>query len=200
MKSVVCFVAREPGWRCLQALFNDPTYKIGMIFSHRRKPTSEDPNRSERPGYQRFKEFAEAHSYPLFIKDTFREAADLSELDQLADIDFIVSCNWKFKIPKADLNRARLGTLNLHRGKLPEYRGLEPVRRTLEDGRDEVHLSAHVMEEEYDTGDLIEELTIPAGIRTGETIEQAVERLKIELYPLYPIAMLDGLNKLSQKQ
>lgn len=196
MHTVACFFAREPGWRCLQALHESREHQVVLLYTHRRKPSSEDPARGERPGYARYQAFAEEHGVPLYIKDTFKEAANLHELAAMEGVDFIVSCNWKFKIPVPILKMARLGTVNLHRGKLPEYRGLEPVRRALEDGRERVYLSAHVMEEEYDTGELIHEVSLDARLREGEGLHDAVARLKRELYPHYPRAMMAALQKL----
>lgn len=196
MYNVVCFLAREPGWRCLQALHSDPDFKIKLLYSHLRKPSSEDPLRSERKNYERFKRFALENKIPFYVKDTFKSAADLKELNDAGPIDFMVSCNWKFKIPLPDLQRAKLGTVNLHRGKLPEYRGLEPVKRALLDGWKHIYLSAHMMEAEYDTGHLLDQAVMSVTRRENESLDDTVERLKTELYPYYPQSMIKGLNKL----
>ncbi|MCZ7587137.1 MAG: formyltransferase family protein [Deltaproteobacteria bacterium] len=99
MRDVVAFVAREPGYRCLTALADDPMFRLRAVYTHRRKPTSEDPERGEREDFVRFRDFCAARDIPMFIKDTFKEAADFPELPGFEPIDYIVSCNWKFKIP-----------------------------------------------------------------------------------------------------
>jgi len=200
MENVLCFLAREPGWRCLQALDTATNYRIAGLYTHRRKPTSEDPQRGERTHYAAFEAFARQRNIPFFIKDTFAENRRFEEIETLGAYDFVVSCNWKFLIPPTVLERARLGSVNLHRGKLPEYRGLEPVRRALQDGWDKIYLTAHVMEAAYDTGRILHEETLPATVRSGESLTETVERLKRELYPLYPLALLRAMDVLRQER
>jgi len=196
MYQVICFVAREPGYRCLEALARSGRFRPRAVFSHRRKPASEDPERTEREDFRRFEDLCRERAVPMHVKDTFREAADLCELDQYEPFDFIVSCSWRFRIPLDALRKARLGTVNLHRGKLPDYRGAEPVKRALIDGRDRIVLSAHVMEEEYDTGRLLAEASIRAERRPGETIDRATDRLKAGLLPFYAQTMFEALDVL----
>ena len=196
MYNVVGFFAREPGWNCLQQLHEDERYRVVGLFTHQLKPRSEDPLRGERTNFARFSRYVEQNGVPMFIKDTLAQGVDLQEIFSLGAIDFIVSCNWKFLIPVKVLQQARRGAINLHRGKLPEYRGLEPIRRSLEDGLTDAYISAHLMDEEYDTGELVHEVKIPANLSENESLEQAVDRLKQELNPYYPVAMIKALDKL----
>ncbi|MBZ0270434.1 hypothetical protein K8I61_00240 [bacterium] len=200
MRDVIVFVAREPGFRVLADLAADPEIRIPIVYTHRRKPTSEDPRRGEREDYARFRDFCAGRGIPMAVKDTFREAAEFPELDGIGPFDYIVSCNWKFRIPPKILSRARIGTINLHRGKLPEYRGLEPVKRALLDARERIHLSAHEMEAEYDTGRVLCDLSIDAARAPGESLDAAVDRLKRELHPLYAKAMRAAMDVLEKEQ
>jgi len=180
----------------LTELTRDPNFQVKAVFSHQKKPSSEDRSRSIREDYQDFRNFCEERNIPFFIKDTFGAAAVLNEISALLPFDFLFSCNWKFKIPLNDLKMARIAAINLHRGKLPDYRGLEPILRALKDGQKRIFLSAHHMEKEYDTGALIAELSIPANHDLGRPIELEVERLKEELFPFYPKIMFTAFEKI----
>lgn len=64
------------------------------------------------------------------------------------------------------------GTINLHQGKLPEYRGMPPAFWELWNGEREVHVSVHRVEAGLDTGAVIrtgavpvEQYSTPAGVR-----------------------------------
>lgn len=64
------------------------------------------------------------------------------------------------------------GTINLHQGKLPEYRGMPPAFWELWNGEPEVHVSVHRVEAGLDTGAIIrtdkvrvERHATPAGVR-----------------------------------
>ncbi len=194
MYSVLCFVAREPGMMCLEQLSRESKFQIKAVYTHRKKPSAEDPLRHEREDYIKFLKFCKARALPCSVVDTTLQAERLADICNFEPFDFIVSCNWKFLIPERILSKAKIGTVNLHRGKIPEYRGLEPIKRALTDGQDKIFLSAHVMEREYDTGRILSEHAVDVNRIDVETIDQAVDRLKTEILPLYPLAMLDGLN------
>jgi peptidoglycan/xylan/chitin deacetylase (PgdA/CDA1 family) len=72
-----------------------------------------------------------------------------------------------FEVPK-------LGTINLHKGKLPEYRGMPPAFWELLANEKEVGVSIHFVEKGLDTGALIntgtvpiERFSSPAGLRVA---------------------------------
>lgn len=78
-------------------------------------------------------------------------------------ISFIRSCNPDLLvnpfcnriIPKEILDIPRLGTINFHYGKLPEYRGRFIVTHLILNGEKSTHVTAHFMDEGIDTGDII---------------------------------------------
>lgn len=70
------------------------------------------------------------------------------------------------KQPFIDL--APLGCLNLHGGKLPQYRGSSPLNWALINGESEFTLSIIRVDAGVDTGDVLAERTFPIGI--GDTI------------------------------
>ncbi len=55
----------------------------------------------------------------------------------------------------------RLGTLNLHKGKVPHYRGMPPAFWELHNGEREVGCTVHKVESKLDTGAILLEASVP---------------------------------------
>src|SRR4029450_566813 len=53
-----------------------------------------------------------------------------------------------------------LGTLNLHQGKLPEYRGMPPAFWELWNGADSVGCTVHLVDARLDTGAVVAETSV----------------------------------------
>jgi methionyl-tRNA formyltransferase len=194
--SVVGLLARPCGLVLFQWLTEQPRLAVRAVFTHSRLPSSEDPNRGLRPEFPEYWHLARRHDVPLFAVDR-RDEADFSLiLDGLPPYDVLVSLSWRYWVPPAVLGRARLADINLHRGRLPEYGGAEPVRRMLEAGLDRAVITAHIMTAEIDRGEILAEVEHPMAVLEGETPDQAAERVKRDLEPLYPAAALRALNRL----
>jgi Methionyl-tRNA formyltransferase len=58
---------------------------------------------------------------------------------------------------------ARHGALNLHAGKLPFYRGRNVINWALINGETEIGITAHLMDDGIDTGDIVLQRTLPIG-------------------------------------
>ena len=76
-------------------------------------------------------------------------------LKELAKLDFIFVCGFPYRLPMSVVNAPRVATLNFHAGPLPEYRGGSPLSWQIIHGRQEIELSIHKMEEEFDSGDVL---------------------------------------------
>ena len=85
----------------------------------------------------------------------------------------------------------RLGTINIHKGKLPSYRGMPPAFWEIWHGENEVGVTVHRVESGLDTGPILIERTVPiehhatpAALRSRldevgiEMMAQAVDRLR----------------------
>lgn len=55
----------------------------------------------------------------------------------------------------------RLGTLNLHKGRLPDYRGMPPAFWECLNGEDSVGCTVHRVDRGLDTGDIVLEASVP---------------------------------------
>ena len=67
----------------------------------------------------------------------------------------LVNC-YTYRLVPEILSIPPLGCINIHPGKLPEYRGKDPINATLDDGN-RLWVTLHYMDEGYDTGDIIAE-------------------------------------------
>lgn len=76
----------------------------------------------------------------------------------------------------------RHGTINLHKGKVPEYRGMPPAFWELKNGESEVGCTVHRIEAGLDTGAIIVERTVPRErYSTVGGMQRQLDRLGIEL-------------------
>lgn len=80
------------------------------------------------------------------------------------------------KLPREVFGRPPLGTVNVHPSLLPRYRGPQPTAAVLAEGADETGLTAHYLDDHYDTGDIIHQESIP--VWRGDTQATVIERLK----------------------
>ena len=85
-----------------------------------------------------------------------REA--LSEADVAVSLDNALISEATFTVP-------RLGTVNVHHGAVPGYRGGPPVFWELHDGLDSVGFTVHRIDAGIDTGPVLAEGAVPIGRR-----------------------------------
>jgi methionyl-tRNA formyltransferase len=67
--------------------------------------------------------------------------------------------------------------LNVHNGKLPDYRGMMPTFWALLDGRSEITVSVHEMAEQIDAGQLIAEFPVP--VETTDSAFEVARKAKV---------------------
>lgn len=197
---VLCLVARPCGVRLLDALLRHPMVKVVGVFTHSKKPSTEDPNRSERPEYALIRALLVGTEIPLHIVNSAQAAKALHGFAELGEFDFMLSLSWRFLVPARFLGRSRLADINLHRGQLPKYGGAEPVRRMLEDGIKHATITAHIMDEALDAGEILAEDHLDVVAGPGEPMPQVVERVKQALDPIYPHTALRAMNEVLQRR
>jgi len=195
---LVALVAREPGLAMLRGLPLDlGPIRLCAIYTHRLLPRSEDPRRGERPEYPRYVELARELRVPLHTVDAPTDAERLAGLEPYRPFDILLSLSWRYRVPTHVLGWPRLAPINLHRGKLPDYAGAEPVRRALSAAEKSITLTAHVMTEEIDAGPILVERTHAVGGVGGPTRAGDVERIKHELWPLYPQVAIGAIERVT---
>ncbi len=81
-------------------------------------------------------------------------------------------------LKRALFSLPRLGCLNLHKGKVPEYRGMPPGFWELYDGQKSAGITVHFVDDGLDTGDIVGESEV--AIQPTETPESLKSKLDQE--------------------
>ena len=98
--------------------------------------------------------FAEKHN----IAVVYAPQSRLSELtDQLAgfDLEFILVACWPYKIPAQVCKAAKKAAMNIHPSLLPAYRGADPIGDQIENREQQIGVSLHLINNQFDAGDVI---------------------------------------------
>lgn len=103
----------------------------------------------------------------------------LRHLAREAQPDLLWVTDYRYLLPQAVLSLAPLGAVNLHPSLLPRYRGRAPLNWAILNGERHLALTAHVVDEGPDCGDIIEQIRFE--LRADQDVGDALEIL----YPLY---------------
>ena len=113
------------------------------------------PPKKTHETYNFFKGFVEYKNIKLEdFKDDINEA-DFIEKIKNYNADIGVVCSYDLKLKKDFLKTTRLGYLNAHPSKLPQYRGAMPYFHIIKNGEKKSGVTIHFIDEDYDTGDIV---------------------------------------------
>lgn len=115
------------------------------------------------PGSKRdFSPLSHARRLTIPVR-TFTDANSAACLEQLRAVepDLIFGVNVYQKLKPALLRLPKIGVVNCHFGMLPNYRGMSPYMWALAHGETEMGVTAHFMDEAFDTGDIIIQELVP---------------------------------------
>lgn len=152
---VVMFGYQTWGHRTLQALL-DSEHDVVTVVTH---PKSE--HAYEKIWSDSVADLAEKHGIPVIT----RNRPDDELVDRLKEVapDIIVANNWRTWMPPEIYNLPVHGTLNIHDSLLPAYAGFSPLIWALVNGEPEVGVTAHLMDEELDAGDIVIQRSVAVG-------------------------------------
>ncbi|MET9108737.1 methionyl-tRNA formyltransferase [Streptomyces zhihengii] len=159
---VVMFGYQTWGHRTLQALL-DSEHDVVLVVTH---PRSE--HAYEKIWSDSVADLAEQHGVPVLIRNRPDDEELFARLKE-ADPDIIVANNWRTWIPPRIYGLPRHGTLNVHDSLLPKYAGFSPLIWALINGEQEVGVTAHMMDEELDAGDIVDQRAVPVGPKDTAT-------------------------------
>ncbi|WP_256301090.1 methionyl-tRNA formyltransferase [Haloarchaeobius salinus] len=179
--SVLFLGNKERGTLCLEALL-DSRHEIVAVVAPPADST-EDWYRSPVP-------VAEEHGIPV------HRPADVNDPEvvrTLADHepDLTVMAGYSQILGSEVLNVAPEGTLNLHGGKLPSYRGASTLNWMLINGEEEGGIAVLFADEGIDTGDIVAQERFD--IAEEDTIVDVVERTN-ELFPGMLVDAVDAID------
>jgi len=153
---VVMFGYQTWGHRTLQALLDSP-HEVTLVVTH---PPSDHPY--ERIWNDSVAELAAKHDIPVLLRQRPGDAELMARL-RAAEPDVIVATNWRTWIPPEIFTLPPRGTLNVHDSLLPAYAGFSPLIWALINGESEVGVTAHMMDETLDAGDIVVQRAVPVG-------------------------------------
>lgn len=107
----------------------------------------------------RLREMADEHGIPIHFVASFHSEASIDRM-RAADADLGVVLGTNI-LKESVFNIPRLGSINLHQGLAPYYRGCPSVFWELFNDEREIGLTAHIVGSKVDTGDIILQRTVP---------------------------------------
>lgn len=180
---VAMFGYQTWGHKTLQTMV-DSDHEVVLVVTH---PPSE--HSYESIWSDSVEDLARAHGIPVHLAQRPDQA--LREALRAAAPDIVVANNWRTKLPREIYDLPPHGTLNLHDSLLPRFTGFSPVIWSLISGASETGLTAHRMDDELDTGDIVIQRSVPIGPR--DTATQLVQAT-IDLIPEVLLAALDAIG------
>ncbi len=100
------------------------------------------------------------------------------------DIDLIVMAGFMRVLSTDFVKKWPKRIINIHPSLLPEYKGLHPHERAINDGKSESGCSVHYVIPELDSGPIIGQKRVP--ILAGDTPGMLADRILVQEHILYP--------------
>lgn len=134
---------------------------------------------------------ADRYSIPVLLLDKINSPESLAQLKEFG-ADLFVLCGYNKIIKKQVIDIPSLGTINLHGGKLPEYRGAAPINWQIINGETTGGCSIIYVDEGIDTGDIISQEIYP--IEAEDTHASILEKT-LEIFPRLLLQVLEKIEK-----
>ena len=130
------------------------------------------------------------------LVDRVRYVADMHDPQVIADVrelDPDLGLSYGGPILRPELFRIpRHGTLGIHHGRLPEFRGKKTTFWEVWEGEPTAGVTIQRINEGIDTGEIVTQNAVEIGRRGYEAIWQAVQRRGLDLYIDAVLAVRDG--------
>jgi methionyl-tRNA formyltransferase len=111
--------------------------------------------------------------------------------DRIAEVlrwyepDLLLCTAFPWRIPAEALAVPRVACVNGHPSLLPRYRGPMPMAWAIRNGESEIGMSYHLMEEDFDTGNILAQASVPLDDdETNETLWPKLGAATTELLPV----------------
>lgn len=164
---IVAFGYMTWGRRTIEAVLA-AGHEVPLIVTH---PDSD--NAYEKIFNESVAEFAAHHGIPLLVRNR-ADDVEVREAITAAGPDVMVVSNWRTWLPPEIFSIPRLGTLNVHDALLPGYAGFAPLNWALINDEPEVGVTAHLMNAEFDAGDIVLQRCTP--VTDDDTIADLFDR------------------------
>lgn len=151
---ILFFGFSDVGYRSLELLLGRGCNVVG-VFTH-----DTDPHESK--WFEAPETLAADAGIPVFKPKSLR-SPEWAETVRALSPDLILSLYYRSFIPPAIFSQARLGAYNMHGSYLPRYRGRAPLNWSIINGESYCGATLHVMEEGFDTGDIVDREKVEIG-------------------------------------
>lgn len=176
MITVGLLVSGGLGMRVFELLKTNPKVQLLFVLTDRASATIYDD--------------CNALNIPVF-KGNPRQGKVTDFLEGVGSPDIILSVNYLFVVEEDILKKARRYAINIHGSLLPKYRGRTPHVWAIINNENQSGLTAHLMDNGCDTGDIIEQVTLPiSNEMTGQDLLNEFHRQ----YPLLVTRLIDHLE------
>ena len=165
-KKKVLFVGiPDMAYVCLDSLLVSGVNIVGVLGPKKSHPT-----------YSNFKKFVKSREQNFIEYDKLDDPFFIQKIRNL-NADIAVVCSFNYKVPKILLNSVKDGFINVHPSLLPKYRGANPYSAVIANNERETGVSLHFMDENFDTGDIIDQKKLI--INPKETMGTLFNRLNL---------------------
>ena len=121
------------------------------------------------------------------------------EITDFPNCDYILEISWRYIIPKNIIDRASIAAFGLHRGKLPDFAGAEPIKQALLHNEKVIVLSSHHLEKSIDTGKVISTIEFSVDYNSKKNLEVNIQTIRDDITPLFSKLLFQTLNILENK-
>ena len=139
--------------KILERLIKETNINVVAVYTQPDKPVG----RKKTITAPEVKVMAESNKIDVYQPNRLRDEETVRELLKI-ECDYIVVAAYGQILPRAILDHAPC--INLHASILPQYRGASPIQQTLLNDDKETGVTAMLMEEGLDTGDILKIDTI----------------------------------------
>ncbi|MGA1196522.1 MAG: methionyl-tRNA formyltransferase [Candidatus Latescibacterota bacterium] len=176
MMNMIYFGNGPRGVKCLQALL-DANHTIRAVIGQKAQTD--------------VMVLAQKHGLPTFFPQKINDPAFVDQLRQM-NPDLFVLSGYNQILHSEIIQIPRLGALNLHGGKLPDYKGTAPINWQIIRGETKGGCCVLFVDEGIDTGDIVEQAYYDIG--PNDTAEDLVKKQLL----LFPSMLLNAISALQK--
>ena len=155
---------------------------------------------TDEPIEKSVKKLAEQKNLPVICPEGTPNSSDIESILKSYSPELFILSGYSRILKPNILAIPRLGSLNLHGGLLPKYRGCSPLNWQILNGEKEIGLSIIFLDSGIDTGDIVLSRTFPVGM--ADDINDVV-KVSLRMFPEMLLEVMEqisngSVNKTSQ--
>ncbi|MEM4249810.1 MAG: methionyl-tRNA formyltransferase [Candidatus Nitrosotenuis sp.] len=164
-------------------------HKILRVYTH-----PMDMDKHEKQWYHSVKQECEKLAINVEERKNILDQ-DIQTIKKLKP-DLIFSIGWRRLIPQSIFEIPSKGTLNIHDGLLPAYRGFAPINWAIINGETEVGVTVHLIDKTADTGPILFQEKIPVNL--DETATDVYNKA-LKLAPSMVMRAISLMSSMTEK-